>query len=88
LKENKKTLLIIGIICDALGYLSLVFPVFDFLWAPLSAYLMLKMYKGTRGKIAAGISFLEEALPFLDIIPTFTLMWVYTFLLKSKAKKI
>lgn len=88
MKENKKTLLIIGIICDALGYLSLVFPVFDFLWAPLSAYLMLKMYKGTRGKIAAGISFLEEALPFLDIIPTFTLMWVYTFLLKSKAKKI
>ena len=87
LKKNKKTLLILGIIFDALGYVSFIFPPFDFLWAPFSAFLMLKMYKGTNGKIAAGFSFIEEALPFLDVIPTFTIMWMYTFLIKSETKK-
>ncbi len=76
--------LIIGLICDALGYVSLIFPPFDFVWAPLSAYLMTKLYKGRDGKIAAAISFMEEALPFVDIIPTFSLMWLYTYILKSK----
>ena len=81
---KKYQILILGLLFDALGYVSIVFPPFDFLWAPLSAYLMTKLYKGKEGKIAAVISFVEEAMPFLDIIPTFSLMWIYTFLLKSK----
>jgi hypothetical protein len=44
---------------------------------------MTKMYKGTSGKIAGIISFLEEILP-LDIIPTFTIMWIYTYLIKKE----
>jgi len=34
--------------------------------------------------VAAVISFAEEALPFFDVIPTFSLMWLYTFVLKAK----
>jgi hypothetical protein len=63
---------------------SFIFPPFDFIWAPASAWLMTKLYKGRKGKIAAAISFVEEALPMLDIIPTFTLMWLYTFVFSSK----
>ncbi len=82
MKKNQKLLL--GLLFDALGFVSIVFPPFDFLWAPLSAYLMTKLYKGREGKIAAVISFTEEALPFIDIIPTFSLMWLYTYVFKSK----
>jgi len=86
-KKHKK--LALGILFDALGYVSFIFPPFDFVWAPLSAYLMTKLYKGKKGKIAAAISFVEEALPFLDVIPTFTLMWLYTYIFnKEKVENI
>lgn len=50
----------------------------DIVWAPLSAYLILKMYKGTFARVASIISFGEEAGFFgTDIIPTFTLSWIY-----------
>lgn len=78
-----------GILFDALGYLSFVFPLFDVLWAPLSGYLMTKMYKGTSGKIAGAIAFIEEAMPGLDVIPTFTLMWIYSYVFsRNKSKTI
>jgi hypothetical protein len=74
----------IGILFDAMGYVSFIFPPFDFVWAPTSAWLMTKLYRGRTGKIAATISFVEEAMPMLDIIPTFTLMWLYTFVFSSE----
>ena len=81
--------LMYGILFDALGYLSFVFPLFDILWAPLSGYLMTKMYKGTSGKIAGVITFIEEAMPGLDVIPTFTLMWIYSYVFsRNKSKTI
>lgn len=83
--ENKYQKLALSLIFDAIGFIP--FPFLDIIWAPLSAYLMTKMYKGKKGKIAAAISFVEEAMPFLDVIPTFTLMWVYTYVLKSSEVK-
>ncbi|WP_179345103.1 hypothetical protein [Winogradskyella ursingii] len=83
---SKYKKLVISIICDALGYVSFIFPPFDFIWAPLSAYLMTKLYKGKEGKVAAVISFIEEALPFLDVIPTFSMMWFYTYKFKTEKK--
>tara|TARA_R100001377_G_C3180181_1_gene106330 strand:- start:214 stop:513 length:300 start_codon:yes stop_codon:yes gene_type:complete len=77
LSKSKKLLL--GLLFDALGYVSYIFPPFDFVWAPLSAYLMSKMYAGRKGKIAAAFTFVEEALPLVDFIPSFSLMWFYTF---------
>lgn len=82
MKKNRK--LILGLIFDALGYVSFVFPLFDVVWAPLSAYLMTKMYKGKEGKVAAVVSFIEEALPFFDVIPTFSIMWLYTYVIKTE----
>lgn len=84
LKKTQKLLL--SLFFDALGYLSFLFPLCDFVWAPLSAYLMANMYKGKKGKIAAVVVFVEEALPFLDVIPSFTIMWFYTHLAAPDTK--
>jgi len=85
---NKYKKLALGILFDAFGYASFIFPMIDIAWAPLSAYLMTKMYKGKKGKIAAAITFIEEAMPFLDVIPTFTLMWLYTYVFENKTETI
>lgn len=66
-------------VCDFLGYVSFIIPVFDFVWAPLSGYIMSKLYDGKKGKIAGVLVFIEEALPFLDVLPSFLIMWIYTY---------
>lgn len=85
---NKYKKLLIGIILDALGYVSFFIPgvgeFSDIVWAPVSGWLMTKLYKGKPGKIAGVIAFVEEALPGLDVIPTFTLMWIYTYIFKKE----
>jgi len=88
--RNKYVLLFLSLLFDAMGMLSFVVPVigesFDVIWAPVAAILIFKMYKGTEGKIAGAVTFIEEAMPGLDIIPTFTLTWIYKFLIKKKQK--
>lgn len=85
---NKYKKLALGIVLDALGYISYFFPGLgeftDIIWAPLSAWIMTKLYKGKPGKVAAVVNFVEEALPGFDVIPTFTLMWLYTYVFNSK----
>lgn len=75
--------LIIGILLDVIGYVSFLIPgvgeFSDIVWAPISSWLMTKLYKGKPGKVAAVINFVEEALPGVDVVPTFTLMWLYTY---------
>lgn len=89
---NKYKKLVLGIFFDALGFVSFIIPGIgefaDIIWAPVSAWLMTKLYKGKPGKIAAVVSFVEEAFPGLDVIPTFTLMWLYTYVVNgSKTNK-
>ena len=90
MNNEKYTLLRQGIIYDIIGMASMAIPVvgpfLDLLWAPFAAKKMSDMYKGTEGKIAAVFVFLEEILPFTDIIPTFTLMWLYTFVWKKQPR--
>lgn len=81
--SRKYKKLILGILLDAIGFI----PFIDFVWAPLSAYIMTKMYKGKHGKVAAIISFIEEAIPFTDVIPSFTLMWLFTFYLENRTNR-
>jgi len=89
---NKYKKFVLSLIFDALGYVSFVIPGIgefsDIIWAPLSAWLMVKLYKGNTGKIAAAISFVEEALPIADIIPTFTLTWLYTYVISNKKSNL
>ena len=80
---SKYKMLALSLLFDAIGLITFI----DLIWAPLSAYLMTKMYKGQTGKIAGTISFIEEIIPGLDIIPTFTLTWFYVYVIRSKAKE-
>lgn len=89
--ENKYKKLALSLLFDVIGYFSFIIPglaeMSDIVWAPASAYLMTKMYKGDKGKVAAAIVFIEEAMPFMDVIPTFTLMWLYTYVFSGKKKE-
>ena len=86
---DKYKLLRKGILFDLVGIATMFMPfwgtIVDLIWAPYAAFQINKMYRGTQGKIAAVVVFLEEILPGLDIIPTFTLMWLYTFVWKKNA---
>jgi hypothetical protein len=88
MKNEKYRLLRRGIIYDLIGMATMAIPVvgpfLDMLWAPFAAKKMKDMYKGTEGKFAAVFVFLEEILPFTDFVPSFTLMWLYTFVWKKQ----
>ncbi|MGV6828183.1 MAG: hypothetical protein ACWA45_02150 [Flavobacteriales bacterium] len=79
-----------GLLYDLIGVITMfipfIGPFLDILWAPYAAKKMSEMYEGNEGKIASVIVFIEELLPGLDFIPTFTLMWLYTFVWKKKKR--
>lgn len=84
---RKYKLLALSILFDSIGMLSFAIPMIgefsDVIWAPLSAMIIYKMYRGVEGKIGGMVSFVEELVPGLDIIPTFTLTWIYKYVLKK-----
>ena len=73
--------LIFCLLMDLIGSASFFIPGigewFDLLWAPLSAFIFYKTFGGKLGKLGSVISFVEEILPYTDIIPTFTLGYFY-----------
>jgi hypothetical protein len=86
--SNKQRNLFLGIIFDLIGMLTYLVPFLgefaDVIWAPIAAIMLSYMYKGTIGKVGGVIEFLEEILPFSDFIPTFTLTWIYTYVIKNQ----
>ena len=93
MKNKKVKYLLLGLLFDGIGMLSFTVPGIgefsDLIWAPIAGWIMTRMYKGRIGQAAGVVTFLEELLPGMDWIPSFTVMWVYTFLIKgSKAEKL
>ena len=90
-KDSKYKDLLMGLLFDAIGMLSFALPFIgefsDVIWAPISAWLMIRMYKGRAGQAAGAVSFIEEIIPGLDVIPTFTLMWLYTHVFAKAGTK-
>lgn len=70
------------IIMDAIGYLSFAIPgvgeFSDVIWAPLSAMIFAKSFGGAKGVFGGVFNFIEEIMPGMDIIPSFTIMWLLT----------
>lgn len=77
--KSKYIKLILSLVLDIVGILSYLVPEFgeliDVIWAPLSTYILLKLYKNRVSKYTAVLGFIEEILPFTDFIPTFTITW-------------
>ena len=86
--SNKQRNLFLGILFDLIGMLTYLIPILgesiDVIWAPVAGYMLSTMYKGTIGRVGGIIEFLEEILPFSDFIPTFTLTWIYTYVIQKQ----
>ncbi len=87
-KDQKYKKLFLGLLFDTIGMLSYALPFIgefsDVVWAPIAGWLISTMYKGKMGQAAGIVTFIEEIIPGLDVIPTFTLMWLYTYVFKKK----
>lgn len=87
IQDNKYKNLLLGLLFDGIGMLSFsiigIGEFSDIIWAPVAAWLMTRMYKGKIGQGAGAITFIEEIVPGLDVIPTFTIMWFYTYIFKK-----
>lgn len=71
--------LAICILMDLIGMFTYSLPALgefgDVIWAPFSALVFYKLFGGKMGVIGGAFSFLEEMIPFTDVIPTFTIAW-------------
>lgn len=89
--DNKTGKLILGIVLDLVGMLSYAIPLVaeltDIIWAPIAALALATMYKGSVGKIGGVVTFIEEIIPGLDFIPTFTLTWIYEYYIAKRNSK-
>ena len=78
----------ICIVMDLAGMSTYIFPALgewaDLIWAPISGYIFLKLFGGRLGAIGSVLNFLEEVIPFTDIIPSFTIAW---FIRKRELEK-
>ena len=85
---HKMLKLFLGVIFDLIGMISYIIPgvaeSVDLIWAPVSGILLAKMYSGWTGKIAGVLGTIEELIPFTDVIPTFTLTWVYVYIIRKE----
>ena len=76
------------LLMDLLGCASYLVPFlgefFDLVWAPISAIIYVKLFGGAKGVFGGVFNFLEEILPGLDIIPTFTITWFMLYHKRSK----
>jgi hypothetical protein len=90
-ETDKNRNLILSSVLDIIGMATFIIPALgeigDLLWAPIAGYMMTRIYKGASGKVAGVFAFLEEIIPFTDFIPTFTLMWIYTYVIKNEKKE-
>ena len=65
------------ILLDAIGCLSYAIPFFgefsDIIWAPLSGFIFYFLFGNRLGAMGGIFSFIEEIIPGVDFIPTFTI---------------
>jgi len=92
-EKQKKQRLFMGILFDLLGVATYFIPALaeigDLAWAPIAAATFFGMYRGATGIIGGSIVFIEELFPFTDVVPTFTLAWLWVYQIngaKTKAK--
>jgi hypothetical protein len=64
---------------DIIGMASYFIPAFaefgDIIWAPISGFFFYVLFGGRFGMLGGVLNFLEEIIPFTDIIPSFTIAW-------------
>jgi hypothetical protein len=75
--------LVFCILMDILGYATYAIPVMgelaDIVWAPISAIVFFISFGGWKGAFGGLFNFVEEILPGMDFIPTFTITWIWKY---------
>ncbi|MFV0471366.1 MAG: hypothetical protein ACK5L7_04955 [Paludibacteraceae bacterium] len=76
------------VIMDLLGMATYALPFTgewgDMIWGPVSAMIFYRSFRGMTGAVGSVVSLIEELVPFLDFVPTFTIGYFYT---KHQIKK-
>lgn len=84
--EKKSKDLMASLAIDALGMVTYLIPALgeaaDVVIAPIISVLIYAVHRTTFGAIAG---FLEEIIPFTDIIPSATIIWFYRYFLKRES---
>ena len=82
----------ICIAMDLVGMARYSFPAIgefsDIVWAPISGLIFNKLFGGRLGMIGGVLNFLEEVIPYTDIIPSFTIAWFIRKRAMEKAAKV
>ncbi len=77
---------------DLIGSASYLLPgigeISDIIWAPVSAIVFFRMFGGWKGAFGGVFSFVEEILPGLDFIPTFTIAWAWQYFTSKQEKTL
>ncbi|MBI3882946.1 MAG: hypothetical protein HY305_01665 [Sphingobacteriales bacterium] len=86
--EKRLPSLALCLIMDGIGMATYIFPAlgetFDLAWAPISGFAFYLIFGGRLGVFGGTFDFLEELIPFTDIIPSFTIAW---FIRKNAIEK-
>lgn len=90
-KERNK-LLPICLLMDIIGIFTYAIPGLgeagDIIWAPISGAVYYYLFKGKLGVFGGSFAFLEELMPGTDVIPSFTITWLFKYVfLKNKTLK-
>jgi hypothetical protein len=73
------------LVMDLIGSATIMIPVLgEIIWAPISAVIFWRMFGFRKGFFGGIFSFIEELIPGIDFIPTFTIMW---FIQYARSKK-
>lgn len=81
--------LFLSIILDIVGMLTYLIPLLgevgDVIFAPFYGLVIFIMYRRRMLSAAIGgtTGLIEELLPETDIIPTATIMWIYTYIMRK-----
>ena len=81
IKQQATPSLLFCLVMDLLGFATYAIPGIgefgDIIWAPISAIIFYRTFGGWKGAFGGLFNFVEEILPGLDFIPSFTIMWLF-----------
>ena len=79
MNKTRNVSLAFCLVMDIIGYATYAIPVLgefgDIIWAPISGLIFFITFGGWKGAFGGVFNFVEELLPGLDFIPSFTIMW-------------
>lgn len=76
--------LVMDILGCAFVMIPFVGPFIEMLFAPISALIYYRTFGGAKGIFGGVFNFIEELIPGIDFIPTFTITWFIQYANRKK----